>query len=80
MATAVDIQTDGRTVWVHSDQGHTIGRFGTLGIDVHTADSTACLHCTHEPTTVDDWHVFVTSMLLHHKVDIPDRFMPERFR
>lgn len=78
--STVAIQTDGRTVWVHSDEGHTIGRFGPLGIDVHTADSTGCLHCTHGSTTVEDWRIFVTAMLLHHGVDIPDRYMPERFR
>lgn len=73
-----DIQTDGTTVWVHSSDGHTIARFGRLGIDVHTADSTGCLHCTHEPTGPAEWDQFTAAMLEHHGVTIPDDCRPER--
>jgi hypothetical protein len=70
------IQSDGRTVWVHSSLGHTIGRFGSLGIDVHTADSTGCLDCTHGPTGVIEWDRFVVSMAVHHGVDVGLEHMP----
>lgn len=73
------IRTDGTTVWV--DVGsYTVGRFGKMGIDVHTATADGYLHCTHEPTTREDWRSFVTSMAFHHDVTIPDEYMPTRFR
>jgi hypothetical protein len=76
---SVSIRTDDTTVWV--DVGaFTVGRFGKLGIDVHTADATGCLQCTHTPTTKDDWHIFVAAMFLHHGVVVTDEFMPRRFR
>lgn len=72
------ITTDGVTVWVTNLRGFTIGRFGRLGIDVHNADSTACLHCTHEPTDQEDWDIFVLAMLKHHGVKIAPKYRPGR--
>ncbi len=72
------IQSDGRTVWVHHIAG-TIGRFGELGIDVHTPDTTGCLHCTHGVTNLGDWRVFKQKMSEHHYVTVGDEHMPIRF-
>lgn len=76
---AVNVRSDGRTVWV--DVGmYTVGRFGRLGIDVHTRTADGCLHCTHEPTTVKDWHVFVEKIYEYHGVRVSHHHMPTRFR
>ncbi len=51
-------------VWVHASDGSTVGRFSVRGIDIHhsLADQEAtgkqCLHCTHRPSTADDWDFF----------------------
>lgn len=71
----IEIQSDGRTVWVHRD-GMTVGRFGRMGIDVHTADATACLDCTHGETGRADWEQFKGSMLRHHGISVADKHAP----
>lgn len=73
-----DIQSDGRVVWVHSSAGHTVARFGANGIDVHTADSTACLDCTHGPTGLADWDRFVASVQEHYGVTVGPEHRPDR--
>jgi hypothetical protein len=76
----VEIFSDGRIVWVNGgDTGGAIGRFGLNGIDVHTADTTGCLHCTHERTEAADWDIFVSKMREHHGVKVGDEHRPERF-
>ena len=75
----VGIESDGRTVWVSTVNG-TIARFGEMGIDVHTSDTTGCLHCTHGPTTFDDWWTFVAKVAEHHNIDVGERHMPDRFK
>lgn len=75
----VQVTTDGITVWVCDNNGNTIGRFGRMGIDVHSADSTRCLYCTHEPTISKDWDVFVVQMRKHHGVNIEPHYRPDRF-
>lgn len=72
-----DIRSDGRTVWVHSDTGHTVGRFGPMGVDVHTPDSTGCLDCTHGATGPREWDRFVTSMFTHYGVRVDDEHRPD---
>lgn len=74
-----EITTDGTTVWVNSEVC-SIGRFGVMGIDVHSADATSCLHCTHQRTTAEDWETFKQDMLKYHSVHVSDEFKPERFR
>jgi hypothetical protein len=70
------VRSDGVTVWVDTDRG-TVARFGRLGIDVHTADTSECLYCTHGPTdTVEQWRTFVDRVLLHHNVEVDDGHMP----
>lgn len=74
-----EIQSDGRTVWVHSSEGHTVARFGANGIDVHTADSSGCIDCTHGPTALADWELFVASVNRHYGVHIGAVHRPTRF-
>ncbi len=74
--TTYEVESDSKTVWVHSSDGHTVARFGSNGIDVHNADSTACLACTHEPTTVDDWPTFVGLVAEHYGVTVDDSHRP----
>lgn len=85
-APHVSIQTDGTTVWVNNDRC-CIGRFGKMGIDVHTdigADfqtgQSECLHCTHAQTTLADWKTFQSDMLKFHGVKVPDKYTPDRFK
>ena len=73
-----EIQSDGKTVWVHADNGHTIARFGRRGIDVHTLTSDGCLHCTHEPTGLGEWRTFQAKMVEHYGVVVGDEYMPTR--
>lgn len=80
-----EITTDGITVWVASgENGHCLGRFGRMGIDVHQPPSDdsgrECLHCTHAPVTAKDWETFKAKMLEHHGVEVSDEYKPERFR
>lgn len=78
--TDAEVAWDGFTVWVNTSEV-SIGRFGRMGIDVHTADGSGCLHCTHEPTdTPEAWFEFVASMDRYYGVVIPDEAMPERCR
>lgn len=78
-----DISSDGSTVWVNGSKG-LIGRFGLMGIDIHRpleeVCKGVCLHCTHGPTTRADWDVFVTKMLEHFAIEVPEEHLPERFR
>ncbi len=74
----VEVSSDGQTVWVNNAFVN-IGRFGRLGIDVHNADATSCLHCTHGITTVEDWETFKLKMLEHHGVVVTDEHKPKRF-
>lgn len=78
-----EIITDGRTVWVNT--WCCIGRFGFAGIDIHREPGEAqtkgeCLYCTHEPTTRTDWDTFVQKMKELHGVEVPQQFMPDRFK
>ena len=77
-ADAVDVTSDGKTVWVNSATG-CLGRFGRFGIDIHTRDTTGCLHCTHGIVSDDDWEVFKEKMLEHHGVLVGDIYKPLRF-
>jgi hypothetical protein len=73
------IRSDGTTVWV--DVGaYTVARFGKLGIDVHTPTADGCLHCTHEPTTIEDWRTFQKDMSHYYGIVVGDGHMPWRFR
>lgn len=81
----MQIQSDGRTVWVNAGDGSCIGRFGPNGIDIHRTvtdqleTDKQCLHCTNGPTKPMDWNVFVAKMFELYGVRVPDKHMPSRF-
>lgn len=65
----VQISVDRRTVWVHADDGSTVGRFSkTFGMDVHTtvteqlAGAGQCLRCTHKAPGIAEWREFCALM------------------
>lgn len=74
----IQLSLDGATVWIHSTDGSTVGRFSKcFGMDVHStvtqqlAGASQCLHCTHVPATEGDWQAFVELMLQHHRIAVP---------
>lgn len=73
------VRSDGRTVWVDMN-GFTVGRFSAFGIDIHTADSSGCIDCTHEQPDASGWTRFVTGMREHHGVEVDDEHMPDYLR
>ena len=72
------VTSDGVTVWVESATG-CLARFGAKGIDVRSADTTACLECTHKTTTAEDWRHFQAFVWRHHGVWVTDDHRPKRF-
>lgn len=80
----VQIDTDGRTVWVNNDRGYCIGRFSAKGIDVHTTgQDTHCLYCevgvapfASHPDH-GQWLVFIAKMKEHYDVDVPENVLTE---
>lgn len=78
-----EILSDGVTVWVNSDKGYCLGRFGRMGIDVHRPPGDTkgeCLYCTHAPVTARDWKMFKTQMKRHHNVVVTDQDKPLRLK
>lgn len=73
-----EITSDGETVWVNAPL--CLARFGKNGIDVHTADTSGCLYCTHDATRPLDWETFKAKVWEHHGIAVTDEFKPERFR
>ena len=71
------IQADNTTIWVHSVEGFTVARFGVHGIDVHTADATGCLDCSHGSTGPHEWLRFVVAMEAHYGLDVRP-YVPDR--
>lgn len=77
------IETDGRTVWVNDATGCCIGRFSKMGVDVHNTGvqqlmgGKQCLDCIHEGEPAALWERFRGSMLIHHKVNVPEEFRPK---
>lgn len=78
----VQIAADGATVWVHAEDGSTVGRFSKrFGMDVHTTVTAQingqpqCLQCTHKPGTQADWERFVDLMCTLHAISIPKHLM-----
>ncbi len=75
-----DITSDGKTVWINGVNG-CISRFGEGGIDIHTeAGDTECLFCTHGPTTLGDWDLFVEKMQFFYGIKVLQKFKPLRLR
>lgn len=73
----VQVSEDGRTVWVHTDDGSTVGRFSKVfGMDVHRtvpqqlAGEGECLRCTHQPPGPAEWQEFCDLMLQHYQITV----------
>lgn len=73
----VQVSLDRRTVWVHADDGSTVGRFSKVfGMDVHTtiteqlAGASQCLRCTHEPPGQAEWDEFCALMQQHYGIAV----------
>lgn len=73
----VQTSSDGSTVWVHSSDGTTVGRFSRRwGLDVHRtvteqmAGADQCLHCTHTKPGPADWIDFCEQIKKHHGIDV----------
>lgn len=71
------------TVWIHSSCGSTVGRFGRMGIDLHTtvaeqlAGAPECRYCTHGKPTAEDWATFRRLATEYWGVEVPfDAFDP----
>jgi hypothetical protein len=82
----VQVDSDGVTVWVNTELG-CIARFGRQGIDIHKVRmpgepriTDECLYCTHAAVTRVDWDIFVKKMKELYKFEVPEKYMPRRFR
>lgn len=73
----VEVSTDGRTVWVNHDNVGAIGRFSTVGIDIHNDENNACEDCgPHKGTPGQSWAHFQLGIMERHGVMVPDDFKP----
>jgi hypothetical protein len=74
----VEITTDEKTVWVNTERG-CIARFGEFAYEIpgHIRH-----HCglTLTPLTKEHWMRFVKEMKDIYKLEIPEQYMPKRFR
>lgn len=73
----IQVSADGTTVWVHAEDGSTVGRFSRrFGMDVHTTvtaqleGASQCLHCTHAPAGKVEWEDFCRLMNEHHGIEV----------
>lgn len=73
----VQVSSDRKTVWVHADDGSTVGRFSKVfGMDVHTTiteqlnGAGQCLFCTHKAPGQADWDKFCDLMQEHYGVSV----------
>lgn len=73
-----EVTSDGVTVWVNGPLS--LARFGRSGIDVHNADTTRCIYCTHRAPVAQDWETFKAKVWEHHGVAVTDDHKPERFK
>lgn len=77
LESEVELSPDGNTVWVHSSDGSTVGRFSKRwGLDVHRTVTAQlkgepqCLHCTHTTPGPDDWIEFCEQIQKHHGIEV----------
>lgn len=65
------------TIWIHSSDGSTVGRFGRMGVDLHNTVSEMmrgapeCRLCTHGKPSRADWDLFCEKSLEWWNVCIP---------
>lgn len=78
----IQVSADKGTMWVHATDGSTVGRFSKkFGMDVHNtvtaqmSGQSQCLHCTHEPATEAQWHVFTALIAQHFNIHVPTDIM-----
>ena len=61
----VQIAKNCKAIWVHCSDGSTVGRFGTMGIDIHTSlieqlnGAPQCRLCIHGESTLKDLRLFI---------------------
>lgn len=74
-ADYVQVSSDRKTVWAHTDDASTVGRFSkTFGMDVHTTitaqlnGASQCLSCTHGPAGEQQWAEFCELMQRHYGI------------
>lgn len=64
-------------VWIHASDGSTVGRFGKMGVDLHTTateqlnGTPECRICTHGRVGRKDWELFVNKSLEFWGVVVP---------
>ena len=81
----VQLSASRDAVWVHASDGSTVGRFGKMGIDIHTSvteqmeGSPQCDLCTHGLVTAEDWHTFRKEAFSRWGTKIPQNAFDERF-
>jgi hypothetical protein len=73
----VQISADRKTVWVHADDGSTVGRFSKVfGMDVHTTitaqrqGAAECLKCTHARPGLAEWLEFCDLIQAHYGITV----------
>lgn len=73
----VEVSEDRKTVWVHADDGSTVGRFSKVfGMDVHRtmteqlAGAPECLKCTHQKPGKAEWDYFCDLELIEERYGI----------
>lgn len=78
MATyEIQLSANRNTVWILAPDGSTVGRFGRMGIDLHTtiseqiAGAPQCRLCTHGQSTLADWALFREKALEWWGVEVP---------
>lgn len=74
----IQVAEDGRKVWVHAQDGSTVGRFDKrFGMDVHHTvteqmdGKPECIECTHKPASREDWLRFCELMQTHYQIEVP---------
>jgi len=80
------VESDGRTVWVHTSDGCCVGRFSRSGIDVHYEMKTqldlgvVCLDCKAGPTDLADWERFRKGIWEFYQIYVTEAHKPRFLR
>lgn len=81
----VQLSASRDAVWVHASDGSTVGRFGKMGIDIHSSvtdqmnGASQCDLCTHGLVTAQDWATFRKEASARWGVKIPEEAFDSRF-
>jgi hypothetical protein len=66
------------TVWIHSSDGSTVGRFGKMGVDLHNTvteqlnGKPECRLCTHSKVSQADWDLLRDKALTWWGITVPE--------